>query len=112
MLRRIAVVLALAVVVPACSSDDAGEQEIIITNNTGVSVYIDIEVENTWSDNDADDDSALLYDGQIYSEEFEGADEVKVTITRVSDGTLLFHAKYDVDDFDDEDGEIRITLNP
>jgi hypothetical protein len=112
MLRRIAVVLALAAVVPACDTDDAGDQEITITNNTGVAVFVDIEVENSWSSSDADDDSALLQTGQVYNEDFEGADEVEVRVTRVSDGTLVFHAKYDVDDFDDEDGEIHITLNP
>ena len=113
MLRRAGMLLTLALLIPACSTDDAGEQEIIVVNNTGsvLIIEVDADADNNWGQ-DVDDDIAILQPGQTYSEEFEGADEVKVKITRQSDGVVLFSAEYDIDDFEDEDGEILITVNP
>lgn len=113
MLRRAGILLTLALLIPSCSTDDAGEQEIIVVNNTGSALIVDIDadVDNNWGQ-DVDDDIAILQPGQTYKEQFEGADEVNVKITRQSDGVVLFSAEYDIDDFEDEDGEILITVNP
>lgn len=113
MLRRTGLLLTLALLIPACSSDDAGDQEIIVVNNTSsvLIIEVDADADNNWGE-DVDDDLAILQPGQTYSEEFEGADEVNVKITRQSDGKVLFTAEYDLDDFEDEDGEILITVNP
>lgn len=113
MLCRAGMLLALALLIPSCTEEDAGDQEITVVNNTASAliVEVDADVDNNWGE-DVDDDIAILQAGQIYSEKFKGADEVNVRITRQSDGVVLFAAEYDVDDFADEDGEIRITVNP
>jgi hypothetical protein len=88
------------------------DRELVVVNNTASAIIVDVDVEGgTWYDDD-DEDREIIYPGGIFSEKYPGASEVEVRVIRLSDGALLFASDYDADDFEDEDGEIVITVNP
>jgi hypothetical protein len=113
MKMRVGLLLCLALGAPACTWDDAGDRKIVVINNTASSIVVDVDAKyDRWTWDRRRDDLEVVPAGGVYSEKFPGADEVRVRITRTTDGLLLFHAKYDVDDFADEDGKIVISINP
>jgi hypothetical protein len=111
---RTALALALPVLFCGCLSllEDQ-DRELVVVNNTASAIIVDVDVKSgSWYDGDEDEDHEVVYPGGIFSEDYPGAGEVEIRVIRVSDGALLFAAEYDADDFEDEDGEIVITVNP
>jgi hypothetical protein len=110
---RTALTLALPLLLSGCLAllDDQ-DRELLVVNNTASAIIVDVDVKaGSWYDND-DEDHEVVYPAGVFSEKYPGAAEVEVRVIRASDGALLFSADYDADDFEDEDGEIVITVNP
>lgn len=105
---RVLVLLAAAVLIPAC--DGGEDQELLIRNIGAGPVMVQIHHEDASGDDDVD-----LFEiaaGSTFIRDYDGDTDVDVLITRKSDGLVLFSAGFDREDFDDDDGTIEIVVNP
>ena len=106
-MRRVAVVALLALA--GCHDED----ELTVINAGSEAVLVDIswdESEGYWRR-----DHHRFVEvpaGAIYNDHFGFVQEMDVVITRKSDGLILFAEDYDAEDFDDDHGDVEITVTP
>ena len=114
-MKRVACAVLAVLIIPACKHHDDDEDNVVTVSNTGDStVWVEVRHERPdWlgGSTELHNDFELAADDQrtdIYPE----THEVRIRITRKSDGFLLYAEKFDLDDFERHDHRIWISVNP
>jgi hypothetical protein len=91
------------------------EDELTIHNTGGEPVLVEIDWETSdseWYWTRDHDRFVEIPAGGVYHDDFGFVREMDVVIVRKSDGLLLFAGDFDAEDFEEDHGDIEITVNP
>lgn len=109
-MRSAAAILLLALA--GCHDED----ELTVINTGSESVLVDVDWTHGgdygWYDHDHHHRLVEVPPGGIFNDEFGFVEDMDVIIYRKSDGLILFAADFDAEDFDDDHGDIEISVTP
>jgi hypothetical protein len=111
---RMAGLLLAALVLPSCGTDRHRWVRISIHNEGAVSANVHAESESRWSSSTLDELDLTVGPGSSAEFQFrtENMDRLKIRIYRSTDLFKIFDDSWDLQDLDDLDYRVEITVMP